>query len=77
MTTEHTAKLDIQALLDNGFDEKTARQLYAQGEEVAIFVMLALATIALKNAESNDVIDTNDAGTDNNDVGNDDADSNV
>jgi transposase len=61
MRSEHTAKLDIQALLDNGFTEKTANLLYDQGREVAVFVMLALAALALKDADSNDDVATNDA----------------
>ena len=38
---------DIQALLAGGFSEETARSLYAQGEEVAIFAMLQLAALAM------------------------------
>ena len=33
-------QLNIKALLENGFNEETARTLYAQGEEIAIFVMI-------------------------------------
>ena len=34
---------DIASLLEGGFNEETARLLYAQGEEIAIFVMMQLA----------------------------------
>ena len=45
---------DIAALLASGFTEETARSLFAQGEEVAIFVMLPLATLAMKPNAVND-----------------------
>ena len=44
---------DIRTLLQDGFDEETARRLYAQGEEIAIFVMMQLAALALKSGEVN------------------------
>jgi hypothetical protein len=39
---------DIVSLLAGGFREETARELSAQGEEVAIFVMLQLAALVVK-----------------------------
>ncbi|MCL2306325.1 MAG: hypothetical protein FWC43_13350, partial [Planctomycetaceae bacterium] len=39
---------DIPSLLEGGFTEETARLLYAQGEEIAIFVMMQLAALAMK-----------------------------
>jgi len=39
---------DIASLLADGFTEETARLLYAQGEEIAIFVMMQLAALAVK-----------------------------
>lgn len=55
MQKNATAKLDVKALLEGGFNEETARQLYAQGEEVAIFVMIQLAALALKTNEVNGI----------------------
>ena len=46
---------DIASLLEGGFNEETARLLYAQGEEIAIFVMMQLAALAMKKVEVNDV----------------------
>jgi len=43
------------SLLVDGFNEETARELYAQGEEIAIFVMLQLATLAAKTTQVNGV----------------------
>jgi predicted RNA-binding Zn-ribbon protein involved in translation (DUF1610 family) len=40
-------------LLAGGFNEETARKLYAQGEEIAIFVMMQLAAIAMKTGMLN------------------------
>jgi hypothetical protein len=56
---------DIASLLAGGFNEETARSLFAQGEEVAIFVMLQLAALAMKvgaTSDANDVgkVDVND-----------------
>ena len=53
---------DIAALLAGGFNEETARSLFAQGEEVAIFVMLQLAALAMKPNAINDgnQVDVND-----------------
>ena len=53
---------DVQALLGGGFSEETARSLYAQGEEVAIFVMLQLAALAMKPSAVSDggTVDMND-----------------
>jgi transposase len=45
--------IDITALLRNGFSNETARELYAQGEEVAVFVMLQLAILAAQVASVN------------------------
>ena len=53
MTAKQTSKLDIRSLLENGFDEETARSLYAQGEEVVIFVLMQLAALALKTNDIN------------------------
>ena len=44
---------DVHVLLQDGFSEETARQLYAQGEEIAIFVMMQLAALAKKSVEVN------------------------
>jgi hypothetical protein len=46
---------DIASLLSGGFTEETARELYAQGEEVAIFVMMQLAALAKQTVGINDV----------------------
>ena len=43
---------DVPALLQDGFSEETARQL-AQGEEIAIFVMMQLAALTKKSVEVN------------------------
>ena len=48
-----TPKLDIRSLLENGFDEETARSLYTQGEKVVIFVLMQLAALALKTNDIN------------------------
>jgi len=45
--------IDIASLLQSGFSEETARELYAQGEEIAVFVMMQLAFLAQKAAEIN------------------------
>ena len=45
--------IDIASLLQGGFSEETARELYAQGEEIAVFVMMQLAFLAPKAAEIN------------------------
>ncbi|MDR0611856.1 MAG: hypothetical protein LBG58_17245 [Planctomycetaceae bacterium] len=37
---------DISEILRNGFDESVAREKYAQGEEVVVWVMLQLAVLA-------------------------------
>jgi hypothetical protein len=37
---------EVSALLRDGFNETIARELYAQGEEVVIWVMLQLAVLA-------------------------------
>jgi hypothetical protein len=37
---------DISTLLSGDFDEAAARELYAQGEEVVVWVMLQLAALA-------------------------------
>ena len=42
--------LDISDLLRTGFDESVARELYAQGEEVVIWVMLQLAVLAQQSS---------------------------
>jgi len=46
---------DISSLLEGGFTDETARLLYAQGEEIAIFVMMQLAALAMKPDAVNDV----------------------
>ena len=48
MTTSPPSQPDIRSLLENGFDEETARSLYAQGEAVVVFVLMQLAELALK-----------------------------
>ena len=53
MTTKHTPKLDVRNLLESGFNEETARSLYAQGEEIVIFVLMQLAALALKTNDIN------------------------
>jgi len=45
--------IDIVALFRNGFSEETAQELFAQGEEIAIFVMLQPVILAAKTAEVN------------------------
>jgi transposase len=45
--------IDIASLLQDGFSEETARELYAQGEEIAVFVMMQLALLAKKANEIN------------------------
>jgi transposase len=45
--------IDISALLREGFSDETARELYAQGEEVAVFVMMQLAILAVQVASVN------------------------
>ncbi|MCL2117041.1 MAG: hypothetical protein FWH27_01310 [Planctomycetaceae bacterium] len=44
----------IPALLAGDFSEETARELHARGEEVAIFVMLQLVTLAMQPNAIND-----------------------
>jgi len=53
---------DIAALLASRFTVETARSLYAQGEEIAIFVMLQLVALAMKPNAVNDgnKVDVND-----------------
>ena len=48
MTTNQPPDLDIRSLLENGFNEETARKLYEQGEAIVIFALLQLAALALK-----------------------------
>src|SRR5215469_7540979 len=55
MATRRVPEIDIRSLLDGGFTEETARFLYAQGEEVATFVMLQLAALALQLPPSHDI----------------------
>ena len=45
---------DITALLLGDFNEEAARSLYAQGEEVAIFVMMQLVALAKKRVDVHD-----------------------
>ena len=54
---------DIAALLAGGFNEETARSLFAQGEEVAIFVMLQLAALALRTGVANEVNESGNVNT--------------
>jgi hypothetical protein len=44
---------DISSLLRDGFDETTTRELYAQGEEIAIWGMLQLAALAKQSVAVN------------------------
>ena len=53
MTTSPPPQPDIRSLLENGFNEETARSLYAQGEAVVIFALLQLAALALKTQDIN------------------------
>jgi len=46
---------EILTLLAGGFNEETARLLYAQGEEIATFVMMQLAALAVKTSQVNGV----------------------
>jgi len=48
MTTRPPPQPDIRSLLASGFNEETARALYAQGEAVVVFALLQLAALALK-----------------------------
>jgi hypothetical protein len=50
---QHTP--DMTSLLAGGFTEETARLLYAQGEEIAIFVMLQLVALVVKTNAVNGV----------------------
>ena len=54
---------DIASLLEGGFNEETARELYAQGEEIEIFVMMQLAALAAKKVEVNDVHQSEPSGS--------------
>jgi len=54
---------DIASLLDGGFNEETARSLYAQGEEIAIFVMMQLAALAMKPNAVNDIHPSEPSGS--------------
>ena len=54
---------DIGLLLADGFCEETARSLYAQGEEIVIFVMMQLAALALKTHEVNGVHPSEPSGS--------------
>ena len=54
MAVPPVSEPDILSLLENGFNEETARSLYAQGEAVVIFALMQLAALALKSSESND-----------------------
>ena len=54
---------DILALLDSGFTEETARSLYAQGEEIAIFVMMQLAALAIKTTQVSGVHPSEPSGS--------------
>jgi len=54
---------DIASLLDGGFTEETARLLYAQGEEIAIFVMMQLAALAIKTHEVSGVHPSEPSGS--------------
>ena len=51
MAFPRAPKLDIHVLLENGFNEETARSLYAQGEEVVIFVLMQLVAFARRHEE--------------------------
>ena len=54
---------DIASLLEGGFNEETARFLYAQGEEIAIFVMMQLAALAMKKVDVNDIHPSEPSGS--------------
>ena len=53
MTTNPPPEPDIRSLLENGFNEETARALYAQGEAVVVFALMQLAELALKTQDIN------------------------
>jgi transposase len=63
MSKQGGAFPDIQALLDGDFSEETARSLYAQGEEIAIFVMMQLVVLAKKSVDVNDVHPSEPSGS--------------
>ena len=54
---------DIASLLAGGFTEETARSLYAQGEEIAIFVMMQLVALAVKTHEISGVHPSEPSGS--------------
>ena len=62
MDDAKTRRIRIPALLAGDFSGETARALYARGEEVAIFVMLQLVTLAMQPNAINDgnKVDVND-----------------
>jgi transposase len=47
MMASPSPKPDIRSLLESGFNEETARFLYAQGEAVVIFALMQLAALAV------------------------------
>ena len=53
MTTSSPPQPDIRSLLESGFNEETARALYAQGEAVVVFALLELAALAVKTQDIN------------------------
>ena len=54
---------DIASLLKSGFTEETARALYAQGEEIATFVMLQLAALAVTTTQISGVHPSEPSGS--------------
>jgi transposase len=55
MPPKRVSELNIQALLQDGFNEETANLLYEQGREVVIFALMALAALALNTDDNNDL----------------------
>jgi transposase-like protein len=56
MLSPPSVEFDISDLLRNGFDESVARELYACGEEVVVWVMLQLAVLAQGTGSSSCVV---------------------
>ena len=54
---------DIASLLKSGFTEETARALYAQGEEIATYVMLQLAALAVTTTQISGVHPSEPSGS--------------
>jgi hypothetical protein len=55
--------IDVHDLLRRGFTETTARELYAMGPEVVIFVMLQLVSLALQSFNRNEIDSSTPSGS--------------